>query len=146
MRPFIILLALICLAALIVYALRWAFIPHRRLPGNRVRHNRLRVRLRLHSGRGHATVFELWLHWGRFAAAALAKWDLTAVADWVLGGDATEAEKILRSSGHDQWAAQLAELRNEAQKTTATIRMTMSRALQGSGGGHQGRIVRAGQA
>ena len=288
MRPAIIFFCLLILAAIIILALKWAFVPHRRLPGNRVRHNRLRVRLRLHPGRGHATLFELWLRWGRFAAyrrskrsrrsltwwqrllagsaaysvlagrahfrhavrvpleehalvmapprtgktgwlariilhypgpvvstttkhdvyeltadvrrnagpvevfnpqgignvpssfywdpipgcqdpavairradgfaqainmgdvddgsffaakasdylramfaaAALAKWDLTAVADWVLGGDATEAEKILRSFGHDQWAAQLAELRNEAQKTTATIRMTMSRALQ----------------
>ena len=32
-----------------------------------------------------------------FAAAALAKWDLSVVADWVLGDNATEAEKILRS-------------------------------------------------
>ena len=48
--------------------LMWAFIPHRQLPGNRVRHNRIRIRLRLHPGRGHATAFELWLRWGRFAA------------------------------------------------------------------------------
>jgi type IV secretory pathway TraG/TraD family ATPase VirD4 len=62
--------ALIVLAvlALIFRALWWAFIPHRQLPGNRVRHNRIRVRLRLHPGRGHATVFELWLRWGRLAA------------------------------------------------------------------------------
>ena len=46
----------------------WAYVPHRKLPGNRVRHNRIRLRLRLHPGRGHATVFELWLRWGRFAA------------------------------------------------------------------------------
>ena len=46
----------------------WAFIPIRQLPGNRVRHNRIRIRLRLHPGRGHATVFALWLRWGRFAA------------------------------------------------------------------------------
>jgi hypothetical protein len=62
--------ALIVLAvlALIGRLLWWAFIPHRQMPGNRVRHNRIRVRLRLHPGRGHATVFELWLRWGRFAA------------------------------------------------------------------------------
>ena len=46
----------------------WAFIPIRQLPGNRVRHNRIRIRLRLHPGRGHATAFALWLRWGRFAA------------------------------------------------------------------------------
>ena len=62
-----ILIALFALAAFTRF-LWWAFIPHRQLPGNRVRHNRIRVRLRLHPGRGHATVFALWLHWGRFAA------------------------------------------------------------------------------
>ena len=63
-------LALIGLAvlALLGRGLVWAYVPHRQLPGNRVRHNRLRLRLRLHPGRGHATVFALWLHWGRFAA------------------------------------------------------------------------------
>jgi hypothetical protein len=40
----------------------------RKLPGNRVRHARIRLHLRLHPGRGYATVFELWLRWGRFAA------------------------------------------------------------------------------
>ncbi len=34
---------------------------------------RLRARLRLHPGHGHATVFELWLRWGRLAAARRAK-------------------------------------------------------------------------
>ena len=48
--------------------LRWALVHGRKLPGNRVRHARLRLHLRLHPGRGYATVFELWLRWGRFAA------------------------------------------------------------------------------
>jgi hypothetical protein len=61
-------LIVLTVLALIFRALWWAFIPQRRLPGNRVRHNRIRVRLRLHPGRGHATVFELWLRWGRLAA------------------------------------------------------------------------------
>jgi type IV secretion system protein VirD4 len=64
-----------------------------------------------------------------FCAAALANWDMRAVADWVLGNNATEAENILRACGHNQWATQLAELRGDAQKTAATVRMTMSRAL-----------------
>lgn len=46
----------------------WAFVPRLRLPTHRVRYTRLRVHLRLHPGRGHATLFELWLHWGRLAA------------------------------------------------------------------------------
>jgi type IV secretory pathway TraG/TraD family ATPase VirD4 len=61
-------LIVLVVLALIGRALWWAFIPQRCLPGNRVRHNRIRVRLRLHPGRGHATVFELWLRWGRLAA------------------------------------------------------------------------------
>ena len=43
----------------------WAVRPQRRLPRHRVRHMRLRLRLRLHPGPGHATLFELWLRWGR---------------------------------------------------------------------------------
>ena len=58
----------VILAAIVVRFLIWAYVPHRKLPGNRVRHNRIRVRLRLHPGRGHATVFQLWLRWGRLAA------------------------------------------------------------------------------
>ncbi len=38
------------------------------LPRNRVRHMRIRLRLRLRPGRGHATLFELWLRWGRLAS------------------------------------------------------------------------------
>jgi type IV secretion system protein VirD4 len=66
-----------------------------------------------------------------FHAAALANLDLRHVAQWVTGGRYTEAEQILSqlaTHGH-QWAAQLAELRGENNKTAQTIRMTMSRAL-----------------
>jgi type IV secretion system protein VirD4 len=47
--------------------------PARHLPRNRVRNMRLRARLRLRPGPGHATVFELWLRWGRLAAARRAR-------------------------------------------------------------------------
>ena len=47
---------------------RWAFLPARYLPGNRVRHLRNRLHLRLHPGKGFATIFGLWLRWGRLAA------------------------------------------------------------------------------
>ena len=53
---------------LILAGLRWGLLPHGRLPRFRVRHLRIRLRLRLHPGRGHATAGELWLRWGRFAA------------------------------------------------------------------------------
>jgi type IV secretion system protein VirD4 len=60
----------VALAVILVMAaiLAWAFIPPRYLPGNRARHLRIRLRLRLHPGKGFAHVFSLWLRWGRLAA------------------------------------------------------------------------------
>ena len=60
----------IALIVLIVFAaaFTWAFLPARYLPGNRARHLRIRLHLRLHPGRGFATIFGLWLRWGRLAA------------------------------------------------------------------------------
>ena len=60
----------IALAVLLLFAaaFRWAFLPARYLPGNRVRHLRTRLHLRLHPGKGFATIFGLWLRWGRLAA------------------------------------------------------------------------------
>ena len=46
----------------------WAFLPARYLPGNRARHLRIRLHLRLHPGKGFAHAFSLWLRWGRLAA------------------------------------------------------------------------------
>ncbi len=68
-------IALAGLAAALAIALlaSWAVVPPRRLPRHRVRHMRLRARLRLHPGKGHATAFELWLRWGRLAAARRAR-------------------------------------------------------------------------
>jgi len=66
-----------------------------------------------------------------FYAAATDALDLTDVARWVTGTGSTDAEHILNGVPQPgpQWAAQLAELRGEANKTAQTIRMTMSRAL-----------------
>ncbi len=63
-----------------------------------------------------------------FHAAALAGGDMRLVARWALGS-AEAAEDILAQAGAEQWAAELAELRGEAQKTAATIKMVLSRAL-----------------
>jgi type IV secretion system protein VirD4 len=63
-----------------------------------------------------------------FHAAAVAGGDMRLVARWALG-NAEPAEDILDGAGAGQWAAELAELRGEAQKTAATIRMVLSRAL-----------------
>jgi type IV secretion system protein VirD4 len=66
-----------------------------------------------------------------FHAAALEGLDLRCIARWVTGTGSSEAEEILNAhpGAGQQWAAQLAELRGEANKTAQTIRMTMSRAL-----------------
>ena len=64
-EPYFVLL--IC-GLLVLAVLRWCFGPHSHLPRFRVRYLRLRLHLRLHPGRGHASVFELWLRWGRLAA------------------------------------------------------------------------------
>src|ERR1700691_2780938 len=66
---------------------------------------------------------------GYFHAAALADYDLRAVAAWVSGADPDIPERILAAAGAHQWALILAELRSEAHKTAATVRMVMSRAL-----------------
>ena len=66
---------------------------------------------------------------GYFHAAALAGFDLRAVAAWVSGADPQVPEQILTAAGARQWALTLAELRSEAHKTAATVRMVMSRAL-----------------
>ena len=58
------LIVLIVLAA----AFTWAFLPARYLPGNRARHLRVRLHLRLHPGKGFAHLFSLWLRWSRLAA------------------------------------------------------------------------------
>jgi type IV secretion system protein VirD4 len=64
-----------------------------------------------------------------FHAAALAGYDLRAVAAWVSGADPDTPEQILADAGARQWALTLAELHSEAHKTAATVRMVMSRAL-----------------
>jgi type IV secretion system protein VirD4 len=59
---------LLIVVLLVLLVFKWAFVPSSRLPRHRVRYHRIRVRLHLHPGRGHATVAELWLRWGRLAA------------------------------------------------------------------------------
>ncbi len=54
---------------------------------------------------------------GYFCAAALARYDLRAVAAWVTGADPDVPERILLAAGARQWARTLAELRSEAHKT-----------------------------
>ena len=64
----IIKLAILLAVVLIVAGFAaWAFLPARHLPGNRARHLRIRLHLRLHPGKGFAHIFSLWLRWSRFA-------------------------------------------------------------------------------
>ena len=51
------------------------------------------------------------------------------MAAWVAGADPDVPEQILAAAGAGQWALTLSELRSEAHKTAATVRMVMSRAL-----------------
>jgi hypothetical protein len=65
----IIKLAIVLAIVLIVAAVAaWAFLPATHLSGNRARHLRIRLHLRLHPGKGFAHLFSLWLRWGRLAA------------------------------------------------------------------------------
>ena len=57
------LIVVILLAA----AVAWALLPARYLSGNRARHLRIRLHLRLHPGKGFAHLFSLRLRWSRFA-------------------------------------------------------------------------------
>ena len=68
MKWFIVLMAALIFLAFAVYGFKWAFVPHKTVPKNRVRHQRVRVHLRLHPGKGHATLFELWLRWSRWSS------------------------------------------------------------------------------
>jgi len=66
-RFVVLIVALVALAAGF-FAAKWAFVPRSELPRNRVRHQRIRLYLRLHPGRGHATWWELHRQWSRTAA------------------------------------------------------------------------------
>src|ERR1700733_12861386 len=57
------------LAVLLALAFaRWAVLPTKYVPRFRIRTMQLRVILRLHPGRGFASLPELWWNWGRWAA------------------------------------------------------------------------------
>jgi type IV secretory pathway TraG/TraD family ATPase VirD4 len=62
---------------------RWCLLPHGRLPRYRAGYLRLRLRLRLHPGRGHATVFELWARWGRLACFLRSRRSRRSLPLWV---------------------------------------------------------------
>jgi len=70
-----------------------------------------------------------FFHAAAFAQSRGVRYGLTTAARWALGGASQEAEDILTDAGALDWAAQVGELRGEAQKTAATVRMYMTRAL-----------------
>ena len=58
-----------------------------------------------------------------------ARYNLATAARWALSDASEEAEDILKDAGAGDWGAQVQELRGEAAKTAATVRMVMTRAL-----------------
>ena len=54
----------LAIVLLLAASAAWAFLPARHLPGNRARHLRIRLHLRLHPGKGFAHAFSLWLRGG----------------------------------------------------------------------------------
>ena len=58
----------------------WAFLPARYLPGNRARHLRIRLHLRLHPGKGFAHLFSLHLRWPRPAPTRPRSWPTSSCA------------------------------------------------------------------
>jgi type IV secretion system protein VirD4 len=65
-----------------------------------------------------------------FLAAAIAGYDMRRVYAWVQAESPAEPAQILAQAGKADWAATVAQLGGDARKTAATVRMSMSRALQ----------------
>jgi hypothetical protein len=93
-------LILLVLALILIPACQWAWVPTGRLPRHRVRHHRLRLRLRLHPGRGHATLFELWLRWGRLSAFRHSGRTRGSLAFWQRIAAAPAAYSLMVGRGH----------------------------------------------
>jgi type IV secretion system protein VirD4 len=88
------------LLLLIVAGLRWCLLPHARLPHYRVRYLRARLRMRLHPGRGHATVAELWLRWGRFSAFRRSRRSRPSLPAWRRAAFPDEYSLLLGRAQH----------------------------------------------
>lgn len=74
--------AAVVVAALAVRLSWWFAFPGRCLPRNRVRTMRMRVRLGLRPGPGHATGVECWWRWGRFGAFRLSRRARPSLSAW----------------------------------------------------------------
>jgi hypothetical protein len=81
-RLLIALVVLLTAVLIVARVAKWAWWPSRDLPVNRVRHTRIRLRLRLHPGRGFASAFECWWRWGRLAAFAGSKRARPSLGFW----------------------------------------------------------------
>lgn len=64
-----------------------------------------------------------------FLAAGIVGGDARLVGNWVFGS-AEPAEHILVAAGHGKWAVELGELRGAAEKSAATTKSLMTRAMQ----------------
>jgi type IV secretion system protein VirD4 len=104
------IVVIMTVTGVVLTAVKWAFLPFvpwRRLPRNRVRHLRLRVRLRLHPGAGQATVLELWLRWGRFAAFRRSARARRSLPFWARVLSPVSAYSILIGRAHFRHALRL---------------------------------------
>ena len=77
------LLALAVVLPGVWHTVRWCLWPGRRLPRNRIRSMRVRARLGLRPGPGHATGYECWWRWGRFAAYRRSRQARPSLPVWV---------------------------------------------------------------
>jgi type IV secretion system protein VirD4 len=68
-----------------------------------------------------------------FTAAAFGEAGMGLVSSWVLGGSVADPVAFLHQCGREQWARSLAQLDGAADKTNATVRMVMRRALAYTG-------------
>jgi type IV secretion system protein VirD4 len=96
------------------------------VPRNRTRTMRYRLHLRMRPGRGFATVAELWLRWGRFAAWRRSPWIRPSLGSWHRLTHPDEHSVIL---GRAQLGHALRSSREEHVIITAEPRTGKSRLL-----------------
>jgi type IV secretion system protein VirD4 len=91
------LILIICGLAALVSVLgfiKWAFAPSGKLPAFRVARTKLRLRLRLHPGRGFASAFQIWYRWSRFASFRQSARTRPALGFWT---------RLFRPGTHATW-------------------------------------------
>jgi type IV secretion system protein VirD4 len=113
------------LAVLLALAFaRWAFLPARYVPRFRIRTMQLRVLLRLHPGRGFASLPELWWNWGRSASYRESGRTRPTL---------TRRQRIVRPSSHAVYIGR-AHYRHKLWQTIQECILVVGRARSGKSG------------